>query len=94
MQFFTEERELLVSECTRGQGNFPGLLLKGLQNLRVTVSLIHSGIRCQAIEVTFALNVIDPDAFRALDHNVERTIMMSPIPVLQFDEVLGVRGLL
>jgi hypothetical protein len=52
--------------------------------------LIHRGIRSQAIEVTFALDVIHPDAFRMLDHHVERTIVVGSIAVLEFDEVLGV----
>src|ERR1017187_8629203 len=82
MEFLTEQWELLVAKCARGQGDFPGLLLEGLQNLGVTVSLIHGGIRRQAIEVTFALDVIHPDPFRMLDHHVERMIVMSAIPVL------------
>jgi hypothetical protein len=53
------------------------------------VSLIHRGIRSQAIEVTFALDVIDPDAFGALDDYVERMVVMSAIVVLEFDIVLS-----
>jgi hypothetical protein len=89
MEFFTEQRELLVAECARGESDLAGLLLKSLQNFGMTVALIHRGIRSQAIEVTFALDVIDPDAFGALDDYVERMIVMSAIVVLEFDIVLG-----
>jgi hypothetical protein len=54
------------------------------------MSLIHGGICRQAIEVTFAFNVIHPNTFRALDHNVEGMIVMGSVAVLEFDEVLSV----
>ena len=94
MQFLAEQRQLLVAECARGQRDFPRLLVQGLQNFGMTVSLIHRGIRRQAIEVTFALDVIHPNALRPLDHHVQRTIRMSSILVFEFDEVLGSHGFL
>src|SRR5580765_2119434 len=94
MEFLVEQRQLLVPECTRGESNFAGLLLKGLQNPGMTVSLVHRGIRSQAIEVTSALDVIYPNAFRTLNHHFERMIVMSSILVLEFDEVLGMQWLL
>ena len=90
MEFFTEQRELLVAKCTRGQSNFLCLLVKGLQNRGMTVPLIHSGIRSQAVEITLALDVIHPDAVRALDHNVEGMIVMGSVAVFEFNEVLSV----
>jgi hypothetical protein len=60
----------------------------------MTVSLIHRGIRGQAIEVTLPLDVIHPNAFRALDHYVKRMIVMSSILVLEFYEIICVLGFL
>ena len=92
MDFFVEQRQLVVAEGARGKGDFPRLLVKGLQNFGMAVSLIHRGIGSQTIEVTFALDVIHPHAFRALDYHVERMIVMSAILVLEFYEVIGALG--
>jgi hypothetical protein len=89
VEFLAEQRQLFVPECARSKSNFPGLLLKSLQNLGVTVPLIDRGICSQAIEVTFAFDVIHPNAFPTLDYHIEWTIVMSAIPVFEFDEVLG-----
>ena len=94
MQFLVEQRQLLVAERARGQRDFPRLLVQGFENLGMAVSLIHRGIRRQAIEVTFALDVIHPHALRPLDHHVERMIVVSSILVFEFDEVLGSHGFL
>jgi len=58
----------------------------------MAVALIHRGIRSQAVQVTFAIDVIHPDTLCVLDHDVERMIVMSPILILEFDEILGVYG--
>jgi len=54
--------------------------------------LVHRGIRRQAIEVALALDVIHPDAFRALDDYVEGMIVVSSIFVFEFNEIIGARG--
>ena len=73
---------------------FRACLVQGVQNLGMAMSLIHRGIRSQAIEVTFALDVIHPHAFRALDHHVERMIVMSSVLVFEFDKVLSAQRFL
>ena len=94
VEFLVEQRELLVAEGARGERDFPRLLVQSLQNLGMTVSLVHRGIRRQAIEVAFALDVIHPHAFGALDDHVERMVVVSSILVFEFDEVIGARGFL
>jgi hypothetical protein len=94
MEFLTEQRELFVAKCARGESNFAGLLRKSLQNLGMTVSLIYRGIRGQAVEVAFAFDVIQPYAFGTFDDYVEGMIIMSAILVFQLDEVSGAHGFL
>src|SRR5580692_8247046 len=94
MEFLVEQRKLLIAKCTRGQSNFLGLLLQSLQNLGMTMSLVHRGICRQAIEVTVAFDVIHPDSFRTLDHHVERMVVVSAVPALEFDKILGAQRLL
>jgi hypothetical protein len=58
----------------------------------MAVALVDRGIGSQAIEITAALDVIHPDAFSALQHNVERMIVVCSEFVLQVDKVLGTLG--
>jgi len=45
----------------------------------MTVPLIDRGIRCQAVEVAPALHILNPRAFGAVDHDVERMIVVSAV---------------
>jgi outer membrane receptor for Fe3+-dicitrate len=71
---------------------FRACSLRVSQNLGMAVPLVHRGIRRQAIEVALALDVIHPDAFRALDDYVEGMIVVSSIFVFEFNEIIGARG--
>ncbi len=54
----------------------------------MAMPLVHRRIGRQAIEVAFSLDVIYPHALGALDHNIERMVVVGAKLVLQFDEVL------
>ena len=62
------------------------------QNPRMAVSLVHRRIRRQAIEIALAFDVVDPNAFGALDDDVERMIVVSAKLLFEFDEFLSVGG--
>ena len=49
----------------------------------MAVPLVHRRIRRQAIEVALAVHVVHPDALGALDHHVERMIVVSSVLLLR-----------
>jgi hypothetical protein len=79
VKIFTEEGELGVSKCARGQGDFPGLLFEGSKDLWVTVTLIYRRVCGQAIQITLALDVVNPNALSTFNHYVERTIVVRSV---------------
>ena len=93
MQFFVEQRQLVIAECARGQRDFVGLLGQRFQNLRMAVPLVHRRIGRQAVEIAIAFHVVDPNSLRALDHDVERMIIVSSILVFEIDKILSRVGL-
>lgn len=60
-----------------------------LKDLGVTVALIHRGVRRETIEIAFSFVVIDPHALAALDHHVERMVIVGAVEVFEIDEILS-----
>ena len=92
VEILAEQRQLLVAKRARGQSDFAGLLLEGAKNLGVAVSLIDCRIGGETVEITLPFDVIDPHALGALNHDVERVIIVRSVFVFQVDEVLGTVG--
>ena len=80
---------MIIAEGARGERDFVRLLDQGFENLGMAVPLIDGGVGSQAIEVALAFDVINPDAFGALDHDVERMIVVGSVLFFQIDKVLG-----
>jgi hypothetical protein len=59
----------------------------------MTVSLVNGRISRQAVEIALPFHIVDPDSFSALDHNVERVVVMSPVLVFELNEFLGLQKL-
>src|SRR5579871_102243 len=79
---------MLIAECTRGQSNFPRLLLECSQDFGMTMPLVHRRVRRQAVEIALAFNVIHPNTFGALDYDVERMIVVRSVMILEFHKIL------
>src|SRR6185503_16491342 len=86
VKIFTKQGELGVSKCARGQGDFLRLLFEGLKNLWVTMTLIHRGVCGQAIQITFALNVVNPNTLSTFNHYVERTIVVRSVSAFKVNK--------
>ena len=82
-KLFIEQRQLIIAKSARRQRDFPGLLQQSIQDLRVNVSLVDRRISRETIEIFLSIDIVDPDAFGALDDHIERMIIMRP--VLFFD---------
>ena len=51
------------------------------------MALIHRGIGGEAIEIALPFHVEYPDAFAALDHDVERMIIVGAVGLFERDEL-------
>ena len=56
-------------------------------NFRMAMPLIYGGIRADTIQVSLSVYVVEPDALRTLDNQIERMIVMSAIAILECDEL-------
>ena len=68
--------------------------LRVSKDLRVTVALIDGGVCGQAIQIAFALDVVNPNALGTLDDYVERTIIVRSVLASQVDKVLNAHRVL
>ena len=89
-QLLVEEAQLVVAEGARGQGQLRGLLLHDRDDARVAVALVDGRIGRQAVEVALAVDVPDPDALAAGQHDVERLVVGGAVLLFQRDVVLRV----
>ena len=74
---FIEQRQLIVAERPRRQGQFRHLIGQRLENLWMAMALIDVGIGGQAIQIPGAIVILHPNAFAAGENNVERLINMG-----------------
>ncbi len=90
-----QRAQLVVAERPRGQRHLLGLLDQRAADPRVGVALVDRGVGGEEVEVLVALDVPDPDALGALDHHVQRVVVVRSVGVFQTDEFgrFGVRGL-
>ena len=88
VQFLIEQRELRIAKRARGERDLAGLFDQSGEQFRVAVALVDSGIGGQAIQIALPFHVVDPDTFAALDHHVERVIVVRAVSIFQRDEVL------
>ena len=88
VDLLVEERELVVAEGARGQGDALRLLEHGGEDARVAVALVDGGVGGEEVEVAAAFDVVDPDALGALDDDIERLVVVGAVLVFEPD-VLG-----
>ncbi len=87
-QLLVERAELVVVEGARGQRQPRRLLGQRRQDARVAVALVHRGIGRQAVKVAPAVQVPDPDALAARQHDVERLVVAGAVARLLGEEIL------
>src|SRR5579862_2577358 len=92
MQVPAKQGQLIIAERARSERHSVRLLDHGLQDPRMAVPLVHSGIRSQAVEIALAVNVVHPHAFRPLDDDVERTVVVGAIIAFEVYEFLAERS--
>ncbi len=66
-----------------------GLLKQRRQNFGMDMSLIDGRIGREAIEVTDAFHIRDPDAGRFFDHNFKRVVIVCSVRFFQTNIFLG-----
>ena len=86
-EFLIVKRELVVAERSRRNCEPARLLGQRRQDLRMAMALIDGGIRGEAIEITVAVYVPDPDALAATQHHIERLVVLSTEPAFTADVV-------
>ena len=82
-----ERAELVVMECTAGQGDAVELLMCGLQELRMPMTEVDSRVRGEAIEVPAALDIRHPRAFTVRYDDLERAVGVSEVLIFHLPEV-------
>ena len=87
MQVAIEQRQLVVAEGARGEGDLLGLFNHGAVDGRVAMTLVDGRVGGEKIEVAPAFDVGDPGTFAALQHHVERVIVVRAKALFEFDEV-------
>ena len=90
MDRLVERTELVREKGTRRQRHTLGLFFEGLAQARMGVALVDCRVSRQEIEVLVAVGVPDPDALPALDHDVQRVVVIGAVFLLEMDEVGGV----
>ena len=86
-EVLVEEGELVVAEGARGERQLLRLLDHRGEDLRVAVALVHGGVGREAVEVALAVDVPDPDALAADQHDVERLVVVRAETGLDRDQV-------
>jgi len=87
-----ERAELIVVEGARGERQPPGLPLEGGDQAWVAVPLVDRRVGREAVHVALALDVPDPDALAALEHHVERVVVVRPVALFERDQLRGAAG--
>ena len=75
-QFATEQGQLIVTICPRGERDPLGLALERSQDARVAVPLVDRRVSTQAIQVAGALYVINPRSLGPCYHHGQRMIVV------------------
>jgi len=60
-----------------------------LENFRMTVALVHGRVGCETIQILVAVDVVHPASLGALDHHVQRMIVVGSVVFFEFDEFLS-----
>src|SRR5215469_2449313 len=82
-ELLAEQRELVVHEGSRGDGEPRRLLGQCRQDSRVAMSLIDGRISRQTIEVALAIGVPNPDAAATSEHDIERLVIARAVLALK-----------
>lgn len=85
--------EDVVVECARGQGQPPSLLSEGLDQLRVTMALVHGTVCGQEVEVVLSLGIPDIDALGLGEDDGKRVVVVGGEFVFGSDGRLGGCGM-
>ncbi len=91
-QVLGHQGELVVAEGARGEGEPFGLLNERPHDAWVAVALVDRRVGAQAVQVTFALHIPDPDPLSPFDDHINRVIGVRAVGVLQSDVVLSLHG--
>ena len=72
----------------RRERDLVSLIDQRLQNRGMAVALVHGRICRQAIQIALIVHVVDPDAFGALDNDVERFVIVRAEFFFEVHQVL------
>src|ERR1700751_322403 len=86
---FVKGGQLVVVEGAGGQRQFTRLFHHSGQDLRMAVALVHRRICGEAIEITVALRIPQPDAFAARQNDAERLVVLGAKARFHRDEISG-----
>src|SRR5579863_5473641 len=84
---FVKGGKLVVVEGAGGQRQLTRLFHHSGQDLRMAVALVHRGICGEAIEITVALRIPQPDAFAARQNDAERLVVLGAKARFRRDEI-------
>ena len=87
-----ERAELVVVEGPAGQGHPVELVAGRLQQHRVPVPEVESGVPRQAVEVAAAVHVGHPGALGLRDHHRQRVVVVRHVPAREAEVLLGAGG--
>jgi hypothetical protein len=74
---------------SRDQGELAALLDQGLDDPGVTVTLIDGRVGGQAVEVLATLDVPHPNAFAAVENDIQGRVVVGSEAVFEGDVFLG-----
>src|ERR1022692_768069 len=60
----------------------------------MAVALVDRGIGGEAVEVAAAFDVIHPYAIGALDHHIQRMVVISAVKIFEFHKILSAASLI
>ena len=76
---FLERSQAVIVECAGGQGDLLSLIDHGSDDLRVAVTLVHSGISGKEVEIFLAFHVPHEGTFTASDDHAQGMIIVRAI---------------
>ena len=92
VEVFVEERELVVAEGARREGELLGLFAHGAIDGGMAVALIDGRVGSETVEIFVAFYVVDPGAGGTFDDDVQRVIVVCAVALFEGDQFRGEQG--
>ena len=92
VQILKQQRQLVVSKRARSQRDFLRLLAHRAKDRRMAMPLVQRGISRQKIQILPSLRVINPRTRSAIDHHIQRMIVMRTITFFESDQLSAVHN--